>query len=78
LSDNLKQNKKQKRTQESLGSLYRKTKTEIDRETERIDLTELSYSTTRLGKAEGSNSLKKQITDSEKTKTKQTRLLRPG
>jgi hypothetical protein len=57
LSDNPEQNKEQKRTQESLGSLYRKAKTEIDRETERIDSTELPYPTTRLGKAEGLSSL---------------------
>jgi hypothetical protein len=43
-----------------------------------MDLTELLYPTTRLGKAEGLNSLEKQMTGSGKTKTKQTRLLRPG
>jgi hypothetical protein len=49
----------------------------MSKKTERIDLTELFYLTIRLRKAEGSNSLEKQITSSENTKTKQTELLRP-
>jgi hypothetical protein len=46
-------------------------------ETERIDLTELFYlTTTSLKETKGSNSIEKQITDLENTKTKQTELLR--
>jgi hypothetical protein len=61
----------------SILSFYRKAKIEINKETKRMNLTELLYLTTKLRKAEGSNSLEKQITGSGKTKTKQTRLLRP-
>jgi hypothetical protein len=51
----------------------------MNKETERIDSTELLYSTTTsLRKAKGSNSIEKQITDLENTKTKQTELLRPN
>jgi hypothetical protein len=49
----------------------------MDREIERIDPTEPSYPTTRLGKAEGPSSLEKQMAGSGNVKTKQTRLLRP-
>jgi hypothetical protein len=50
----------------------------MDRETERIDLTEPPYSTTTsLRKAKGLSSIEKQIADTGNTKTKQTRLLRP-
>jgi hypothetical protein len=50
----------------------------MDKETERIDLTESLYSTTTsLRKTKGSDNIEKQITDTENTKTKQTRLLRP-
>jgi hypothetical protein len=57
-------------------SLYRRAKAKIDRETGRMDPTELPYPTTRLGKAEGPSSLEKQITGSGNAKTKQTGLLR--
>ena len=60
LLDNPEQDKEQKKTEESLESLYRRAKTEIGRETERMDLTELLYPTTRLGKAEGPSSLERQ------------------
>jgi hypothetical protein len=50
----------------------------MNRETERIDLTELLYSTTTsLRKAKDLNNIEKQITDTGNTKTKQTRLLKP-
>jgi hypothetical protein len=42
-----------------------------------MNLTELFYPTTRLGKAEGSSSLEKQIAGSGNAKTKQTGLLEP-
>jgi hypothetical protein len=51
----------------------------MDREAERLDPTELLYSTTTsLRKAKGSNSIEKQVTDPGNTKTKQTGLLEPN
>jgi hypothetical protein len=49
----------------------------MNRETDRIDYTELFYlTTTSLRKAKGLNSIEKQITDLENTKVKQTELLK--
>jgi hypothetical protein len=71
LLDNPEQNQKQKRTQKSPESFYRKTKTTIDRETDRTDYTGPLYlTTTSVRKAKGSNSLEKQIASLENTKTK--------
>jgi hypothetical protein len=51
----------------------------MDKETERIDLTEPLYlTTTSLRKTKGSNSIEKQIAGPGNTKTKQTGLLRPN
>jgi hypothetical protein len=51
----------------------------MDKEAERIDLTEPLYSTTTsLRKAKGPSSIEKQIAGSGNTKTKQTGLLRPN
>jgi hypothetical protein len=60
LSDNPKQNQKQKKIQKSSESFYRRTKTTINRETDRTDYTELPYLTiTSVRKTKGSNSLEK-------------------
>jgi hypothetical protein len=60
LPDNPEQNQKQKRTQKSPESLYRRAKATMDRETDRTDCTGPPYSTTTsVRKAKGSNSLEK-------------------
>jgi hypothetical protein len=60
LLDNPEQNQKQKRTQKSPESFYRRAKITIDRETDRTDYTGLLYlTTTSIRKAKDSNSLEK-------------------
>ena len=79
LPDNPEQDKEQKRTQESPGSLYRRAKAEMGRETGRMDPTEPPYSTTTsLREAKGPSNIEKQVAGSGNTKTQQAGLLGPN